>query len=750
MPRSNFFQDPRIINTVDIKKNNDSTKYIEVATRNEEKIREYKRILKDFEIVGKSIDIEEIQSTDPIKVATHKAKDAYRENGHNPILVEDVSLDIQGLGGRPGPFVKDFTEEVEMRRILSRDWLKGKNRAALARVIFAIFDGVQSYYWIGATEGEISPEPKGLNGFGFDDIFIPKGSNKTFAEMSGSEKDKFSMRRKALESFLLSPFEQRYPIFELPEPYSQELERVQIEKLQNKKATRFAFALEPIEDNNKINNKFVAQNYSPITFESNNYFTRFLPKKGSRSLGLMLTDVDRGKLKMYKNGNPVIWQMGPERRHLALAQRAEFFINNQSKEVHSVLDNLDKNAAKFPKRSNSRSMTVEKALGISGSSGVTTAISLKEIGYKKLSSEKLVSRSKSSKSGLFNIVGKYARSYYAVGSLPFTSGWRDVVVMSAIGHMLVFVHRNNINAIDFQNQVDLIKDSRDQIKRLNLGSSAEKRALRNIGAALGCNPVEDLKKAKVLYKEAGVRAFRIYTINSDPRVVQTAKALRDEFGDEIEIFVGQLVDKKQCIKLISPEIRVDGFIFGHGGGRQCTSAINGMALSTMEELYQILTDPLFNNVSILVEGGLGSYVGGMLILGVDCILRNAQFANCIIEQGDIFFEHKNGEICHPYHGSASAPTMIIESFNKENAEQRLFFSGRTKNVEGSSGYTFYKERANSMSFYVEEFKHYAARTLADLGVESIWELREFLSSYHEDLLRIMTPEAIHTGTAYKS
>lgn len=750
MPRSNFFQDPRIINVVNKQESKNLFKYIEVATRNEEKIREYKRILKDFDIVGKSIEIEEIQSSDSVKVAINKAKDAYRENGNNPILVEDVSLDIQGLGGKPGPFVKDFTEEVEMRRIISRDWLKGKDRSALARVIFSIFDGVESYYWIGSTQGEISSEPRGLNGFGFDDIFIPKGSKKTFAEMSGPEKDKFSMRRKALESFLEKPFIQSYPIFELPEPYSQELERVQIDKLQNKKAIKFAFSLEPIEDNNKINNKFIAQNYSPVTFEANNYFTRFLPKTGSSSLGLMLTDVDRGKLKMYKNGDPVIWQMGPERRHLALAQRAEFFINNQSKEVHHVLDELDKSAKDFPRRNNRRSSTVEKALGIDGTSGVTTAISLKEIGYKKLSSEKLVSRSKSSKSGLFNIVGKYARSYYAVGSLPFTSGWRDVIVMSAIGHMLVFVHRNNINAIDFRNQVKLIIESKDQIKRLNLGTSAEKRALRNIGAALGCNPVEDLKKAKILFKEAGVRAFRIYSINSDPRIIQTAKALRDEFGDEIEIFVGQLVDKKQCIKLISPDIKVDGFIFGHGGGRQCTSAINGMALSTMEELYGILTDPLFNNVSILVEGGLGTYVGGMLILGVDCILRNAQFANCVIEQGDIFFEHKNGDICHPYHGSASAPTMIIESYNKENAEQRLFFSGRTKNVEGSSGYTFYKERANSMSFYIEEFKHYAARTLADLGVESIWELREFLNSYHEDLLRIMTPEAIFTGTAYKS
>src|SRR5690606_17205164 len=140
----------------------------------------------------------------------------------------------------------------------------------------------------------------------------------------------------------------------------------------------------------------------------------------------------------------------------------------------------------------------------------------------------------------------------------------------------------------------------------------EKRALNNIGVALGSNPKEDLEKAKVLFKE-GVRAFRVYTINSDPRIIETAKALRQEFGDEIEIFVGQLVDKKQCVSLIAPDIRVDGFVFGHGGGRQCTSATNGMALSTLEELYHTVTDPLFNDVSIVVEGGLGTYIGAMLI-----------------------------------------------------------------------------------------------------------------------------------------
>jgi len=750
MPRSHYFTDPLIINRVSAPGTKTISKYLEVATSNLQKLNEMKRIFKDYVIVGKKLDIEEIQSTDPLKVVSAKAKDAYKENAYNPILVEDTSLEIKGLSGWPGTYVKDLLDNAGMRKLVCEVWLKGRDRSALARVSLALYDGIEVYIWEGTTEGKISETLKGTNGFGWDDIFIPQGSTKTFAEMSSDQKDKYSMRVKALKAFIKNPKLVNYPIFELSEPYLQELQRVTIHKLQDKKAIDFAYKLECLEIENKPKNKLTADKYSPIEVESNTFFTRYLPKVKSKSLGLMLTDVDRGKLKMYKNGNPVLWQMGPERRHLALAQRAEYFMLHQDPKVHDVLDYLEEHKDSFPKRNNQRSVTIEKALGTEGYETITQAISLKEIGYKKQSSLKEVSRSKSSRNGLFNIIGKHARSIYAVGSLPFTSGWRDVIVMSALGHMLIFVHRNNINAIDFNNQVNLIKEARKVIASLKLSKRAEERAFNNIGAALGSNPVEDLKKARILYKEAGVRAFRIYTINSDPRIIETARALRKEFGDTTEIFVGQLVDKKQCLALIAPEIRVDGFVFGHGGGRQCTSAINGMALSTLEEMYQVITDLQFNNTSILVEGGLGTYVGALLIMGVDCILRNAQFTNCVIEQGDIFFEHRNGEICQPYHGSASAPTMIIESYNKENAEQRLFYSGRTKNVEGSSGYIFYKERANSMSFYVEEFKHYAARTLADLGVESMWELREFLNTNHQELLRLMTPEAIYTGTAYKS
>nr|MCU0322411.1 non-canonical purine NTP pyrophosphatase [Chitinophagaceae bacterium] len=60
----------------------------------------------------------------------------------------------------------------------------------------------QEYLFEGICEGNIITEQKGLSGFGYDPIFIPVGSDKTFAEMTMQEKNKFSHRKKATEQLI--------------------------------------------------------------------------------------------------------------------------------------------------------------------------------------------------------------------------------------------------------------------------------------------------------------------------------------------------------------------------------------------------------------------------------------------------------------------------------------------------------------------------------------------------------------------
>ena len=745
MPRPLYATEPTVINSLQAR--GARSHALQVATTNRGKLSEIQRLLPGYQIVGVKLDIEEIQSLDAYKVARHKAIEAYKANGCNPILVEETSLAMRGLGGRPGTYIKDFAEEAEMRRMMAESWLRGRDRAARATVLLAVYDGAEVHIREGHTGGTIAETLRGSNGFGWDDIFIPAGETRTFAEMSDQEKDTFSPRRKALEALRQRPIPLGHGIFMIPEPYHQELERVDYAALADERALRFAFALEALEADNPPNPGFAAPNFQPIHYEENIYYSRYLPKADSHSIGLILTDVDRGSLRMNKNGSPVIWQFGPERRSLALAQRADFFYSNQNDQTLAKLDSIAGERA-IPPRSNKRSRTVEAVLGLADNPFPTSTYSWKDLGYRKQSSTQRVSRTHSAEQGLFTSIGKRPRSVLGFGSMPAISGWRDVLVTAAIGHHAIFTHRNSLFAGYIERQAQVICAAKEVLGGL-LDEESCQRAAANIGAALGCSQVKaELKAARHLYDQAGVRLFRIYTINSDPRVVEVAAALRAEFGDEIELFVGQVSDKRQCLQLISPEVRADGLFFGHGGGRQCTSATNGMAVTTLEEAYSVTTDPRFNQVTIAVEGGIGSSMGHLFLLGVDLISYNQQLARCVIEQGDIFFEHKSGKVCMPYHGSASAPTMIIESANPALARQRLRPGGRTRNVEGKAGYRFFEEKANSMVFYINTFKHYAARALADLGVHDMQELRAFLRDNNDELIRVVSSQASAVGQAY--
>jgi len=332
--------------------------------------------------------------------------------------------------------------------------------------------------------------------------------------------------------------------------------------------------------------------------------------------------------------------------------------------------------------------------------------------------------------------------------MPPVTGWRDVLVLSAVGHMLSFIPRSSIYASSLKLRTDLGKDAKDTIDKFDIPSRWKEKIKRNIGAALGAeNPKEELKIAKTLAKEAGISVFRIYTIGSDARIIKTAHKLRQYFGGSVEIFVGQIADKKQARKLISKDIAVDGLIFGHGGGQQCTSAINGMALSTLEDIYEITLDKQFNKTSLLVEGGIGRSIGTALILGIDCALGNQKFVRGSIETGNIFTQDKSGRICQPYPGTASPVTQIIESEDPLLRLRRTDAAGRTYYTEGKPGFMYYEDKACSMAFWINEYLRHAARTLADLGVENISELRNLTKS-KKDYLRILSEKTQYLSDAH--
>lgn len=172
-------------------------KKIYFATTNEGKIKEAKEIL-GIKVVGSGLEIDEIQSLDPIEVATKKARAYYRKL-RKPILVEDVSLSFKSLGGLPATYINDFSGALGNDGLVKL--IKSKDRSAAAQTTLVFYDADGEHIFIGMVKGKIAKKPKGNSGFGWDPIFIPNGGTRTFAEMEDGEKHQYSMRAIALRKF---------------------------------------------------------------------------------------------------------------------------------------------------------------------------------------------------------------------------------------------------------------------------------------------------------------------------------------------------------------------------------------------------------------------------------------------------------------------------------------------------------------------------------------------------------------------
>ena len=165
-------------------------------TTNEHKRREVEWIL-GVELERAAPDVLEVQTLDFAEVATHKARSAYDALGRppHPVLVEDSGLVIGAWNGLPGALTKWFISSVGNEGLLRM--LCGGDRRARAVCAVAVADGGgEVRVFQGVVRGEISPEPKGEGGFGWDPIFVPEGSELTYAQM-GDAKNEDSHRARA-------------------------------------------------------------------------------------------------------------------------------------------------------------------------------------------------------------------------------------------------------------------------------------------------------------------------------------------------------------------------------------------------------------------------------------------------------------------------------------------------------------------------------------------------------------------------
>lgn len=163
-------------------------------TGSKEKFAEAKAIMPFIEQVV--IDLPEIQEIDAKAVVKEKLLVALKQR-KGEFIVEDTSLYLDCLNGLPGPLIKWFLKAIGNKG-LAMIAKKLKNTKATAKTIFGYAKSPKEiYFFEGSIRGNVVA-PRGKFGFGWDAIFQPKGYRKTFAELSPEEKNKISMRRKAL------------------------------------------------------------------------------------------------------------------------------------------------------------------------------------------------------------------------------------------------------------------------------------------------------------------------------------------------------------------------------------------------------------------------------------------------------------------------------------------------------------------------------------------------------------------------
>lgn len=173
-------------------------------TGNEHKARWMANYL-DYPITHQKVDLDEIQSLDLHAITEHKVRQAYGLVG-SPVLVEDIALCFDELNGLPGPLVKWFLQELEPEGLCRL--LDGyPSRKATAKITFAYYDGLKVEFFDGEVPGVISEKPRG-DDFGWNPIFVPSGSTKTYAEMSEEEQVATGLRTRTvfpkIKQFLLT------------------------------------------------------------------------------------------------------------------------------------------------------------------------------------------------------------------------------------------------------------------------------------------------------------------------------------------------------------------------------------------------------------------------------------------------------------------------------------------------------------------------------------------------------------------
>ena len=186
---------------------------IAIASRNAHKLREIGRICAAWPVEWLTVEnhegpwpeVEETGST-YLENALLKAR-AGAAALDEPALADDSGIEVDALGGRPGPrsarfAAEDATDQQNLDELIrALKGVPGSGRTARYRclAVLAFPDG-RELHEEGICEGTLLGKPRGTHGFGYDPIFVPEGWDRTMAELEDAEKDRISHRGRAFRA----------------------------------------------------------------------------------------------------------------------------------------------------------------------------------------------------------------------------------------------------------------------------------------------------------------------------------------------------------------------------------------------------------------------------------------------------------------------------------------------------------------------------------------------------------------------
>lgn len=184
-----------------------------VSTGNKHKVDEIKKILNGLpiEVVSKKdVGLEKldvIEDGDTLEENSFKKAQALAEKLDYMVLADDSGLFVDILNGEPGVYSSRYAGEEgndkkNNEKLLEKlkDIPLEERKAKFMTVIVLITEEKEIVVVKGECKGLIGFEPKGVNGFGYDPLFIPEGYTETFAELGENIKNKISHRARALEN----------------------------------------------------------------------------------------------------------------------------------------------------------------------------------------------------------------------------------------------------------------------------------------------------------------------------------------------------------------------------------------------------------------------------------------------------------------------------------------------------------------------------------------------------------------------